>query len=380
VDNIRDLVPVLPQRKTAIPSPVPPLPAYDTALGVLGGVVDRFAGDPENPWAIAHGVLARGPDFRLSDGREAIPYVFSTYGELHDVGGRSLVGFPKQLGEKRVEPHVDLLLKNLGEVGVPVDRVFSVSGASVTMADLYRYTLLKTYLDAKTNHASFASPNDTPWTLQALAQWCPGDELQWVSLDGTPMDLDDLASFVAAVITQESAWMFERMQKGQKFEKQGQNLFNYTCGGAHLLQGAALAVARGFGSPKARKAVEAQVPLWFYRLPIELSQYDTVLQRNPAELVRLLAQRLKFLGHFLESLSKMAAMGLYTASDDQATLLEGAAQNLALTVDALQKKGVFDGLAALRTKDEQLYLDLVGDSAHAIRGLELALGRQSVLW
>ena len=33
---------------------------------------------------------------------------------------------------------------------------------------------------------------------------------------------------------------------------------------------------------------------------------------------------------------------------------------------------------ALRTEQEQVYLDLIGDSAHAINGLEIALGRRPI--
>lgn len=380
LDTIADLVPTAPPRTTTVGSPVPPLPAYDVALGRLGEVVERYATDPANPWALAHGLLARGPELRVAGGGDPLDALVSTWAELHLGGGRPLFAFPRTQGEVRVEPHADLILKTIGEVGYAPDTPVTVSGQAATLADLYRYTLLRTFLVAKGNHASFLSPNDTPWTLQALAQWAPASELQWIALDDTPMDLDDLATFVAAVLTQESAWMFEAMQKGEKFQKAGQNLFSYTCGGAHLLQGAAYAAARGFGTDKAKKSVEVQVPLWFYRLPVELEIYDKVTSRNPAKATVLLAQRLKFLGHFVESLGKMMAMGQYTATREQSNLLEGAVQNLTLTVEALHRNGSFDQLDALKTSDPQLFLDLVGDAAHAIRGVEIVLGRGVVRW
>jgi hypothetical protein len=379
-DNIDTLMPVAPTRHTTVGKPIPVSPKYDAALQALGTIVETYAGDPENPWAIAHGLLARGASFRLTDGREAIPHLFSAYSEPRTVGTRTLIGFPRALGKIRVEPHTDLLLKSMGEIGVPPDATFPTRGGTGAIADLYRYTLLKTYLVPKSNHSSFDGPNDMPWNLQALAQWAPPGELQWVAVDGTPMDLDFLASFTVAVLTQESAFLFEDMQRGQTFQRAGQPLFSYTCGGAHLLQGASYAIARGYGTPKDRKAVEAQVPLMFYRLPIELGIYDEALKRNPKEKVRLLVQRMKFLGHFLETMGKMQAMGLYTPDEKQMQLLEGAAQNLVLVVDALQKLGTFDNMEALRAKDEQLYLDVIGDSCHAVRGLELALGRGSIAW
>ena len=89
-------------------------------------------------------------------------------------------------------------------------------------------------------------------------------------------------------------------------------------------------------------------------------------------------QRLKFTGHFLESMHKMAALGLYEPTDQQRVLLTGVADQLVLTVEALGQQGVFDQLDALKTAKPQVYLDIVGDSAHAVRGLKLALGQDAI--
>ncbi|MDP2312070.1 MAG: hypothetical protein Q8P41_04135 [Pseudomonadota bacterium] len=378
--NIAQLVPVAPTRRTTVARPIPAAPKYDAVLQTLGTLVETWAGDPDNPWAIAHGLLARGTSFRLVDEREAVPHLFTAYAEPRPVGAHTLLGFPRSLGDVRVEPHTDLLLKNLGEIGVPPDATYPTRAGTVPVADLYRYTLLKTFLVPAKNQSSYEGPNDMPWGLQALAQWAPPGELQWIAEDGTPMDLDFLASFTVAVLTKESGFLFEAMQRGQGFTRQGQPLFSYSCGGAHLLQGASYAVARGYGTPKDRKAIEAQVPLMFYRLPIELAVYDDALKQNPKHKIRLLVQRMKFLGHFLETMGKMEAMGLYVPDEKQAQALEGAAQNLVLTVEALTKAGTFDNMETLRTKDEQLFLDVIGDACHAVRGLELELGRGTIAW
>lgn len=377
--NIRDLVPVAPPHSNAVPKPIPGLPAYDEALAAMGAVIDTYDGDPDNPWAIAHGILARGKDFRLSDGREAVSHLFAAYAEPRTAGDYTLLGFPTALGDVRVEPHTDLLIKNMAEAGVDPGATFTTRTGQVAVADLYRWTVLKTYLVAKDNHSSFTDPGDISWNLQALANWAPG-ELQWVATDGTPMDLDDLTSFDVAVLLQESAFMLQDMQHGQDFQRAGQPLFAYPCGGAHLVQGVAYAVARGYGTPKDRKVVEGQVPLLFYRLPIELGIYDAALREHPEYKLKLTVQRMKFLGHWLETISKMHAMGLFVPDDAQLTQIEGAAQNLVVTVDNLKKQGAFDNLPAIRKKDEQIYLDIIGDSGHAVRGLELALGRGKVNW
>jgi hypothetical protein len=377
-ENIDKLVPVAPKEARKVGRPVPPLPEYDEALATLGKVVERDAGDPENPWAVAHGLLARGAAFRLNDGREAIPHLFASYSEPRTAGARTLVGFPKERGKILVEPHTDLLLKNMIEAGLSPDATFPTPQGTTAVADLYRWTLLKTYLVPLKNHSSYDSPNDMPWGLQALASWAPESELKWVATDGTPMSLDDLTDFVVAVLSKESKFLAQAMQKGATFEKQGQGIFKYTCGGAHVLQGASYAVARGFGTTGTRKVIEAQVALQFYRLPIELGIVDDAIRKSPKYKTKLLVQRMKFLGHFLESMAKLEALGFYTPDDAQLRLLEGAAQNLALTVDSLKKQGTFDQLEKIRAEDEQLYLDVVGDASHAMRGLELALGRGTI--
>jgi len=380
VENVDQLQPRLPGRSSPVPRPIPLVEAYDRTLAILGSVVETYDGDPDNPWAIAHGILARGAAFRLRDGREAIPHLFAAYAEPRTAGTRTLLGFPRELGAVRVEPHTDLLLKNLTEAGVDPATAYPTRHGTVPAADLYRWTLLKTYLVAETNHSSYDDPNDMAWNVQALAAWAPGDELQWVATDGTPMDLDFLADFLAAVATQESAFMFEAMQKGQSFRREGQRLFSYTCGGSHLVQGATYTVARGFGSARSRKALEGQVPLLFYRLPIELAIYDEASKSAPKFKLKLLVQRMKFLGHWLETVSKMQATGWFVADEKQLVAIEGAAQNLTLVVDAIQKEGAFDRIEQIRAEDEQLYLDIIGDAAHAVRGLELALGRGTIGW
>lgn len=380
LDNIRDLVPVVPARVDTVPRIIPALEAYDVALATLSPIVEQRAGDPDNAWAIAHGLLARGPEYRIADGRGAVPHLFSVFAEPRPVGTLSFAGFPRERGGKPIESHTDLILKNLQEIGINPADEFPMAGGVGSGADLYRYTLLKTFLRAAENKSNFDSPADMPWGLQALSAWAPPGPLRWRSVEGTEMDLDTLTDFVVLVLTKESKFMFDAMRDGAGFERKGQPLFSYACGGAHLVQGASYAVGRGYGSPDARKAVEAQVALLFYRLPIELEIYAEAAKKGRQYRKKLAVQRLKFIGHWLETISKLQVMGIFTPDEQQLQGIEGAAQNLTLVVRELDELGVFTGLDAVGIEDPQMYLDVVGDSAHAVRGLELALGRQSVRW
>ncbi len=377
-----DLPATTPTRVGRTPIPLEPDPRYDRVLERLKAVVTQHAGDPDNPWAIGHGLLAMGPDFQLTNQQPAVDWLFSQYAEELPVGegaeARSYVRFPTSRGSQRIEPHTGLMLKVLAEVGVDPQRTVQVQGHPHPVADLYRGVLVSSYLVPERNHSSFQSPNDLPWALQGLATWAPPGPLRWEALDGTPMSMDDLTAFSATVLMAESQFLFEAMQAGASFEKKGQGIFAYTCGGAHLLQGTAYAVARGHGGELVHKGLLGQVPLLYFRFPRELQIYDSLMKKAPQHAALLLVQRLKFVGHFLESAHKMAAMGLYRPSEEQQRMLQGAAQQLVLVVEGMEQQAIFDALDALRTTDEQMYLDVVGDSAHAIRGLELALGRGEV--
>lgn len=378
-ETVAELVPRPPTVVGRMPRPLAIEPLHKEALAKLGKIVDTYDGDPKNPWAITHGLLARGKDFKLTNGRDAIDWLFSHYAQEFQAGGHTFIEFPRHRGDIRIEPHADLVLKALTEIGVSPNREVVVQGHAHTVADLWRGTLVRRYLDPFKNHASYASTDDMAWSLQGIAAWAPPG-LRWKAIDGTAMSLDDFTTFNVAVLTKETGFMVDAMKAGADFEKKGQGIFQYTCGGAHLLQGAAYAVARGFGSPGDHQAMAVQVPLMFYRLPRELKIYDAALQQHPEAKVRLVEQRLKFTGHWLETMSKMAAMGYYTPNPQQRKLMQGAAKQIVLVERALDKLGVFDHLDRIRTQDEQLYLDIIGDSAHAMHGLMLVLGQASVAY
>ena len=111
--------------------------------------------------------------------------------------------------------------------------------------------------------------------------------------------------------------------------------------------------------------LKTQIDLMFYRFPKELEIYDQYMKAQPDQKVRLLAQRLKFVGHFLENAQKMSMIGVYKPNNLQVRLMQGAMDQLVPTVRALQQSGVFNSLYNLKANDPQLYRDIIGDSAHA---------------
>ena len=192
------------------------------------------------------------------------------------------------------------------------------------------------------------------------------------------MSLEGLTDAVVQRLVQEDAFLAEAMKQGVAVQKRGQGIFAYTCGGAHFIQGAGYAVARGFGSQSTREAFENDIPVLFYRFDMELAQVDALFESNPEYALILLEQRLKFTGHFVESAYKLAALGLYVPTDDQKAIMDRAMDELVRTVEILERGEVFAKLDEIRQQDEQRYLDFVGDSAHAVRGIDLALGRGTI--
>ncbi len=398
----------LPVKEMRSTVQVPPAPQIDAAARTLEEVVRRHARDPENPWAVAHAILALGPDFELTNGKPAIDYLFERYAQRFEACGASLVRFPEAEGTIRIEPHTDLILKALTEAGVRPDRAVVVQGAPATVGDLYRGSLHRAWVAASTGGAtddqvpfghgaqgpgtSTVHWNDAPWSLQGIAAWAP-DDLAWTADGGHPMTVDRFTSAFVRRVDFESQALQIQFKNGQRFDKASSaragGLVTMTCGGAHALQGASYALGRGFGDEVDRALFDRQIPILFWRYQAELDTYAKMMEREPTYRALLMMQRLKFLGHFLETVHKAIALGVFKPDEKQKLLLNDAVAQLVATVTVLEQTGMLANLDVLRdpgarqlypglTTNEQLYLDYVGDSAHALRGLQLATGRGTI--
>ena len=60
--------------------------------------------------------------------------------------------------------------------------------------------------------------------------------------------------------------------------------------------------------------------------------------------------------------------------------LEHIVAEVIKSVVLLQEIGAFAQMNSIRSAQEQLYLDLVGDSAHTLRGLRIATGAGAVFY
>jgi hypothetical protein len=348
----------------------------ETAQSTLESVVRTHAADPANPWAIGHGLVALGPGLVLTNGADAVDWLFASYADHVSVKGRWQLRFPERRGPIRIEPHPDLLLKALADAGVKHQRIVLAKGHKHPISDLYQSTLADHPFRTK-GALTAATANDLPWSLFALASWSPLGTT-WTDANGYQHSLDDITDQVGAALTEATDFLSKAKASGGSFAKRKQGIFAFTCGGAHLIQGVLHARLRGFGSASGSAQVQEQLDLLAYRFPIELAAIDAGLASHSDFEIPLLIQRLKLAGHTLETHARVSAWG-GTGAPTAADLMPYASA-VANSVALLTEAGAFETIEAIKEADTQRYLDIVGDSAHALRGLKIALGKSPVYY
>ncbi len=206
--------------KPADPSPERPA----TPEGILRYVVNTRCLDPEQPWALAHGILVLGKELRLPDGSLAVDRLVAD--NLTHEGGRA--GFPRGVGGRPIEPHPGLFTKTLIEVGVAKDHRFALSGGeAISLAEL---------IDDQAKAYSPGSKlpfHNEAWILEVLA-----------ASDRPEAAL--LAQQSLATLAKNQAYL-EAYQRDPKktYDKpfvkkdgrpQAAEIHRYYCGGLHLFQ------------------------------------------------------------------------------------------------------------------------------------------------
>ncbi len=363
-----------PRRPT---SPMTASEEHQQAMDRLEQVVKTYASDPTNPWAVAHGLVALGPDMVLANQQPAVDWLFTQYADRFDTGAGWAIRFPEARGETRIEPHPDLILKALADAGVRPDRPVQVEGEDHVVGDLYRGTLAETFFDKETGKSSFGTPNDLAWTLMGLASWSEKGT-EWITGALQEVSLDDLTDHAFLKLSTATAFLAKAKKQGTGFRKRGQGIFAFTCGGAHMIQGVNHARLRGFGYASQDGPIRVQADLLTYRLPLELAQIDAGIAAHPDFRVALLIQRLKLTGHALETLARLSASGREDAPSAES--LRTLVDEVAKSVKLMDESNLLHDLKGIRLRDEQRYLDIVGDCSHALRGLKIVFGEAPVYY
>lgn len=331
-------------------------PAVTAAREGLERRLEALARDAGQPWVLDHALLALGPGLTLADGRLATDALAGW--AVAEAGGPS---FPRVVGEVRVSPHADLVLKTLVEVGAPAGFARGALAASLARPWSAPGRPGETW-------------DDTAWTAFAWALTVAPDAV-WATSDGRTVSLAALrAGLVAELAVADGALAAARASQGE-LVKDKSGIFAYTCGGAHLVQAATALVAAG-GTEGERAAVAEAGATLRWRLPRELALTDRVAAAHPEAADALAVQRMKLLGHGLESLHRLAVAGLVSGAADEVGALEA---ELAKTAAALEEAGVWARVSAGAAR-EQSELDLLGDASHAVHALRVGAGITQIPW
>jgi hypothetical protein len=365
----------------------------EQARTILEELIVTHGRAPERPAVLVHALLALGPELQTTDGRLAIDALFADWASTTTSGGQTWLSFPRRSQDIIVEAHRGIVLKTLTEIGVSPDHPILVNDKSFTVADLYRSALVSTWVSSTDGGSAspiFSSPRDMAWTLQGLSSWSSPEGLDWKTLDGHDQSLDDFALFNFAVLHFDTQPLFLAQSGNASFEKYrlengkkvGVGPYQHSCGAAHALQASGYAAARGHGStPQVQQGMQGHVANMFWRLGKELQITDEYLARpdlSEEQVSWLLVQQLKTTGHFLESMSKLSALGYYHPDSQQQAVLQGAMSRMVDAILKLKQRGAIAHLPSYLETDPQLFMDLVNDSAHALNGLELALGERTI--
>ncbi|MEE2827578.1 MAG: hypothetical protein VX498_00200, partial [Myxococcota bacterium] len=281
--------------------------------------------------------------------------------------------FAKERDGRPVEPHTDLVLKSLLEAGYELEAELK---PGVRLRDLLEASRRRLVVEGAGAEVRFPTPNDAPWSVQA---WCEGTAAgapdSWPA-SGQVLRLEDLTRALLAQLESETHFIRQAMTSGGSFQKRKQAIFRYTCGGAHLFQATASCAALGWPvQGNSAERVRKQIEIYLRRVPVETSMVDEALRAYPQLAILLHNQDLKFLGHLIESLGKVERAGLWTPSSQERLVLEDVQARAVATVIQLERLGAYrpETMAQFSGNPDtfQLYLDLVGDAAHALHGLRI---------
>ena len=116
---------VTPSKEHLFSDPLPTTDVHKASKNALKGMIQQHGILLDNPWALLHSFLALGPDIKLPNGEKALDRLFQDYAILKKYGSQEFVDFPtkKEINGKKIliEPHTDLALKVLTEIGVPAN-------------------------------------------------------------------------------------------------------------------------------------------------------------------------------------------------------------------------------------------------------------------
>jgi len=356
------------------PRPTTPEPVAATGRAATEAAIARLtrqlttpAGDPESPWALAHGLLAFGPEFKARDGRSAVQ-VAASFAQPNDEHPPRY-GFPPEQSGKPVEPHPHLIVKTFLEIGLPPALELRASdGAAISVRSLLNDMRARMH----------EPQSDTDW--YDAAWWISALELDPERDDRLLAPVRDaaLARLEAddAVLASDAQEPFATTAPMGAAKRSKRHIYGHPCGGLHFVQ-AILRAASASSSPDFRARTQRQLALLLRRHTAERELYAQTLHAHPEVRLIVSGQQLKFFGHLLETLALAVRLGT-AGGDPKLTAELAAAQQLAAAdllgaLEQLEQERAYERLSEISAQRPQLALDLIGDGCHAVHGLRETL-------
>lgn len=327
------------------------------------------AADPKNPWALAHGMTALGPHFAAADGRKASDAIVADFLVKGSDPKSGAYGFARYAPDRTpIEPHANLIVKTFVLSGLKDSTKFKASFGEVTLGDLVD-SAKKSFRHVPQNEHYW---QDAGWTLDLLAARLSPKTAKFKNGAGEEIDFDKVMDEALSYLEFSQKEIADGMDKQlPEVPKRKQGIYAHSCGGLHLFQ----AVAHWARHPEVKKKwktrLDRQTNVLFYRLGSEQRQYEAAYNAAPQYRLQLLTQMVKFYGHFLETTGRLKKDAGFKPNAAQKRDIEKAKALLDFSVRELQAIKAFDNMDALKTSHPQVRLDLIGDSCHAVNGLEM---------
>ncbi|MDF1564530.1 MAG: hypothetical protein P1V51_15910 [Deltaproteobacteria bacterium] len=344
----------------AEPAPVVPALSGLDLEAFLEDHVRRWAlKDPKNPWALAHALPITGPEVELADGQTLLEAILAN-ASWRTEKGRTFPAFVGKApdGTPR-EPHRNLTIAALYLAGVDPETAFTIDDEPATVGEIYRGALWL-FEEPKDGHFG-----PDAWTLSAMAV-APGKPEKLINLRGVTVKVRDLPARAAEDFETQNAFLHQVRASGEPLVKQRQGVFSEPCGGWHYYEGLARWLPDKHAGKKVRPILQRITELSAFRIRAEAELYDRTHERAPAHLQRLLwIQELKFFGHYLEAMSIGRDGGIAVRPED----VDFARRRLHQAIEKLRELKAFEEMEQVNAERHQSYLDLIGDSSHALQGL-----------
>lgn len=319
----------------------------------LGGFLRREGLTLPDPWAKSHLLLALGRDAGDPPGA-----ILKDLGAAIEQDAEGQPIFMRGSPSLRGDAHLNSTVFDLLTIGVPEGYTFRAPHGLVTLGQIRNRAQQK--IDMKSQEYL----QESGWSLGLYLRYntSPEDERRSVVL----AEVQRLLAAQKAIADSESTGALVKRREG---------VFAQACGGFHWIEGAFTKPRETAIHKDLQPLAERQIELLALRLKHEPKLYEQAASQPPegvsaadwAETLR--CQKLRFYGHFLETVAYLADNGYARKTLAVEALVAEGRRGLEATVGEIEAHGGWGNLRQTFERRPQVAYDLFGDGCHAYRAL-----------